>query len=621
MDIFLLLILALSAFGVSRVEAGYDYGRDIHLALQKRQSTQPAITTGAPRINGTIPYRKEIRKLGENHEQWTLYILALDWMQFTSQDDPYSWYRMTGIHAAPFVDYGGVQALPDGEKNGYCPHISNLFPTWHRPYLAYFEQVMYNVVQYIASLYPAGPQRARFQEAAQTFRMPYWDWAAMPPNNQSVLPFSVGGEPDIMADGPNGLQLIANPLFTYTFKPLDPSIFPDFPFFEWNNTKRAPTPPNSPDAISNNSDVARRLDAGLRQYQTRLYNLFVNNGNYSTWSNEAWITDPGNSSYDSIESLHDTIHLAAGGDSGHMAIIAYSAFDPIFFLHHANVDRIFAMWQVLHNDSWIEPMMAIQPTRTLSYGASQNASTDLTPFFVDDGQFWNSNMVRDHQVFNYTYAEVASKSRSDVISAINKLYTDFSAATMSIDHERRRYLRMGPNKRTTGVSWNKGMSNGPFANRIIKAGHYLEWIANIVVNKHAMNTSFKILLFLGNVPDDRSTWDLSPELAGSLGIFAGPMAGSEMRARKISGTVPLTSTLVDHVYDEKLRSLSSTDAEAYLRENLKLRVVVSNGTVVEPNQVDGLKISIVSSNVKAAKSNAELASWGRVTSHFDLYGP
>lgn len=88
---------------------------------------------------------------------------------------------------------------------------------------------MYNVVQYIASLYPAGPQRARFQEAAQTFRMPYWDWAAMPPNNQSVLPFSVGGEPDIMADGPNGLQLIANPLFTYTFKPLDPSIFPDFP--------------------------------------------------------------------------------------------------------------------------------------------------------------------------------------------------------------------------------------------------------------------------------------------------------------------------------------------------------------------------------------------------------
>lgn len=88
---------------------------------------------------------------------------------------------------------------------------------------------MYDIVQYIASLYPAGPQRERFQQAAQTFRMPYWDWAIMPPNNQSVLPLSIGGEPDIVADGPNGPQLIANPLFTFTFKPLNPTVFPEYP--------------------------------------------------------------------------------------------------------------------------------------------------------------------------------------------------------------------------------------------------------------------------------------------------------------------------------------------------------------------------------------------------------
>jgi len=91
------------------------------------------------------------------------------------------------------------------------------------------QQVMYNIVQHIASLYPAGPERTRYQQAAQTFRLPYWDWAAMPPNNQSVLPLSVGGNSDIIADGPSGLQQIANPLFTFTFKPLDPSVFPEFP--------------------------------------------------------------------------------------------------------------------------------------------------------------------------------------------------------------------------------------------------------------------------------------------------------------------------------------------------------------------------------------------------------
>lgn len=31
------------------------------------------------------------------------------------------------------------------------------------------------------------------------------------------------------------------------------------------------------------------------------------------------------------------------------------AFDPLFWLHHANVDRVLSLWQVIHYDSWIEP--------------------------------------------------------------------------------------------------------------------------------------------------------------------------------------------------------------------------------------------------------------------------
>jgi tyrosinase len=32
-----------------------------------------------------------------------------------------------------------------------------------------------------------------------------------------------------------------------------------------------------------------------------------------------------------------------------------AAFDPVFWLHHANVDRLFAMWQALNPDSYITP--------------------------------------------------------------------------------------------------------------------------------------------------------------------------------------------------------------------------------------------------------------------------
>lgn len=90
------------------------------------------------------------------------------------------------------------------------------------------QQILYDIVQYIASLY--SPDKLdHVQKAAKSFRLPYWDWAATPPNGTSVFPLSMGGEPNIAVSGPNGVQTIANPLFSYTFKPFNGSIFPEPP--------------------------------------------------------------------------------------------------------------------------------------------------------------------------------------------------------------------------------------------------------------------------------------------------------------------------------------------------------------------------------------------------------
>ncbi len=40
------------------------------------------------------------------------------------------------------------------------------------------------------------------------------------------------------------------------------------------------------------------------------------------------------------------VHNTVGGNGGHMTYPEVAAFDPIFFLHHANVDRLLALWQV-----------------------------------------------------------------------------------------------------------------------------------------------------------------------------------------------------------------------------------------------------------------------------------
>jgi tyrosinase len=45
-----------------------------------------------------------------------------------------------------------------------------------------------------------------------------------------------------------------------------------------------------------------------------------------------------------LEFVHNDVHNAVGGDMA----TARSPADPLFFLHHANLDRLFAQWQANH---------------------------------------------------------------------------------------------------------------------------------------------------------------------------------------------------------------------------------------------------------------------------------
>ena len=47
-----------------------------------------------------------------------------------------------------------------------------------------------------------------------------------------------------------------------------------------------------------------------------------------------------------LEGLHDRVHIWVGG---HMSMIPFASFDPIFWAHHANIDRLWARWQLAHS--------------------------------------------------------------------------------------------------------------------------------------------------------------------------------------------------------------------------------------------------------------------------------
>lgn len=512
-----------------------------------------------------------------------------------------SWYQIAGIHGRPYQAFDGVQPTPGNQENGYCTHVSILFPTWHRPYLALYEQVLYGMIQQIAQLWPAGAIRDKYVTAAANFRIPYWDWAAVPPDGQSVLPDSVGGSPAVNVSGPNGQQVIANPLYAYQFKPLDPNALPDQPFNVFPTTMRYPSTQDA-SAVSQNNLVAQQLDNSAASFRSRLFNLFTNYHDYTTFSNEAWIPQTNPNGYDSIESVHDQIH-GLTGSGGHMSYIEYSAFDPIFFLHHAMVDRCFAMWQALYPDSYVVPEPATYSTYTNSAGQTQDSSSRLTPFHEDgNGDFWTSDSVRSTATFGYAYPETANSTGANitaqVVSAINSLY----GATPS------------KGKRDASV--------GSSTSKRDLGSQYREWIANIRVEKNALSEPFFIHIFIGpfNITGP-SSWSFEPNLVGSHFVFTKAVSSACPSCdpnQLVTATIPITSALENNFAEGKLASLQPADVEPFLISNLKYRITRLNGQEVGNGDVPSLEISIVSANITMPVDDSELPKWGTMVGHMDV---
>lgn len=386
---------------------------------------------------------------------------------------------------------------------------------------------------------------------------------------------------------------------------------------QFYQTMRYPTTYNS-SATSQNNLVAQQLDNNRAAFSNRLYNLFTIYHDYVTFSNEAWIPQENPNGYDSIESIHDTIHGLIGS-GGHMMYIDYAAFDPVFFLHHAMIDRCFAMWQKLNPNSYVVPEPSTYGTFTTSPGQLENGETFLTPFFNGDVKgFWNPLDVQHTETFGYTYLEtsqIPGESVSDVsarvLTAVNQLYGNFGPSKGS-----------GKSRRSLYRDDSMGLRN---RDSLISV-QYREWIANIRVEKHALPGSFFIHLFLGSFGDDPVQWSFEPNLVGTHTIFLRAnhtgehCAPCQTSALHVTATMPLTTFLLQKIDEGKLRSLETQEVESYLRENMKYRITMMDDSPIANEEVSSLKITVVSATVVPPISENEFPAWGTLEEHFDIDG-
>jgi hypothetical protein len=164
-----------------------------------------------------------------------------------------------------------------------CQHGSYFFFAWHRMYLYFFDRIL------------------RAAAGDPNLVLPYWNWTDPA---QRTLPVAFRQPASS-----------SNPLYI--------------------------APPGRPTALDAGTAT---LGAGVVDYSAAFADVAFDspNGDGSSFGGQIASPEQFNSPHGDFESQpHDVVHEALGGLMG---VVDTSAQDPIFWLHHANIDRMWKLW-------------------------------------------------------------------------------------------------------------------------------------------------------------------------------------------------------------------------------------------------------------------------------------
>lgn len=185
--------------------------------------------------------------------------------------------------------YNSIAGLHGFPLDLYCQHRNLLFLPWHRAYLYYLELALTDIVPGAA--------------------IPWWDWIRRPNHD--------AGLPSIFTDAQINGQ--ANPLF-------DAPILLDQRYYDWLRE-------SLPGTLSDHDPPRTVRDPGpIEELPTeQSIDDILRAPTFADFSGR-------------LESMpHNQIHSWVGGG---MSVTLTAAFDPIFWSHHAMIDRLWYLWQI-----------------------------------------------------------------------------------------------------------------------------------------------------------------------------------------------------------------------------------------------------------------------------------
>ncbi|KAJ4258014.1 hypothetical protein NW762_008151 [Fusarium torreyae] len=338
--------------------------------------------------------------------------------------------------------------------------------------------------------------------------------------------------------------------------------------------------------------------------------------------------------FDSAENIHDNLHGWCGGDRtdpdasnyallGHMSHVPLAAFDPIFWLHHCNVDRLIAIWQILHDDQWFadgDVRNKDQGNFFLEFAHPDKGTDALRPFHDRDGKYYNSNDVREVTKLGYTYKGLEKWLHKTSDGSYNKeehlaelretLLGDYGSSWKAAQAAR---LSDDPDQ-TTGIGLMSFEDYGKAPMDLIGVDDY---VVDIVYEKFALNgRGYRIDIFIGKVPDQAPyNFQEVDSLVGQVVNFSSEVPDAETRgcancrkqqAEKVqsTGRVILTNALITRFKNQLehtparenginvLRGMNPENVIPFLRDNLHWRVTSMGKDIDIASQLPSLRVSL-----------------------------
>jgi tyrosinase len=471
-------------------------------------------------------------------------------------DHPQNWFRNAFIH------------LMD------CPHGNWWFYVWHRGYLGNFERTI------------------RTLSGDDKFTIPYWDWTELPQIPDSMFDGALTPTDKAFQPYTGNLALFTSlmkaPLTSYwnTLSPAQRNQLNTRGYTEFKNLWNDVTgfnpnvlPPDGA-GISGNESYATTCAARYlsrdnpKLDRTTTYDVsqFVvysgllptdfNNtvGYLSFTSSKTASHNAPAGTFSTLEGMpHNLVHNCIGGvgplDPGPYGNMTnfLSPVDPIFFLHHANMDRLWDVWTRKQKNLKLPYLPEKQDLKTFS--------DEPFLFFVDGkGNYLTDGKAGDYlstDVFEYDYAPGFGEKVVEPPPAV--------AAGNAAP------LAKGTVKANTA---SVAVSNAVIQNHLNDALPR-PLMAQVTLPHPSATSSSRSFDVLVNAPPGTQAGADSPYYAGTIGFF-GNMSGMKM-SHDATFVVPLPKSLQAFATPNRLGAPKNAKLAATNATTLNIRLVPSNG--------------------------------------------